>query len=78
MNYETIIYEKKDNIGVITFNRPERKNALSVKLLREIPQAAAEAENDDEVVVYRVPGYYRSRTEALLGAINRLARVVAK
>ena len=56
MNYETIIYEKKDNIGVITFNRPERKNALSVKLLREIPQAAAEAENDDEVVVVVLTG----------------------
>lgn len=56
MNFETLIYEKKDGIGVVTFNRPERRNALSVKLMTELRQVVAEAENDDTVAVLVMTG----------------------
>jgi enoyl-CoA hydratase len=56
MNLTTILYEKKDGVVVITLHRPERKNALSVELLRELPEAVAEAENDDEVAVVVLTG----------------------
>jgi enoyl-CoA hydratase/carnithine racemase len=56
MNYETLIYEKIDGVAVITLNRPEKKNALNVKLMTEIRLAAAEAENDDTVAVMLMTG----------------------
>ncbi|MBI4830624.1 MAG: enoyl-CoA hydratase, partial [Candidatus Lindowbacteria bacterium] len=39
MPYETIIYEKTDQIAVITLNRPEKLNALSPTLLKELHAA---------------------------------------
>lgn len=45
MSYETIKFEVRDgNIGVLTFNRPDALNALSVKLAEEFPLALNEAE----------------------------------
>jgi enoyl-CoA hydratase/carnithine racemase len=35
MDYRTISYEEKDRVGRITLNRPEKRNALSLELLRE-------------------------------------------
>ena len=36
-NYETVIYEKaEDKIYRLTLNRPEKLNALSQKLLKEL------------------------------------------
>ena len=56
MAYETIIYEKKEGIGIITFNRPEKRNNLSLQLLREVYQVLGEIENDDEVKVVIITG----------------------
>lgn len=36
MQYETIVYEEQDRIGIITLNRPEKRNALSLELLEEL------------------------------------------
>jgi enoyl-CoA hydratase/carnithine racemase len=36
MAYQHLIYEIKEEIGIITLNRPERRNALSIALLREL------------------------------------------
>ena len=33
---KTISYEKQDGIGIVTLNRPDRKNALSNELIREL------------------------------------------
>jgi 2-(1,2-epoxy-1,2-dihydrophenyl)acetyl-CoA isomerase len=44
MSYETIQLEmREDRVGVLTFNRPEALNALSVKLAQEFPLALDEA-----------------------------------
>lgn len=56
MAYETIIYDKKDGVGIITLNRPEKKNALSPKLMREVDQAFREAGLDPEVRVVIITG----------------------
>ena len=39
MNFENLIYEEKDKTAFITLNRPEVKNALSMKLSDEIVEA---------------------------------------
>ena len=36
MAYDYLLYDVKDGIGVVTLNRPERRNALSMALLEEL------------------------------------------
>jgi enoyl-CoA hydratase/carnithine racemase len=36
MKYENISFEFEDNIAVVTLNRPQRRNALSLSLMREL------------------------------------------
>jgi enoyl-CoA hydratase len=49
MEFETLIYEKDGGKARITLNRPEKLNALSFKLQRELNQALWEADNDTQV-----------------------------
>jgi enoyl-CoA hydratase/carnithine racemase len=49
MAFETIITGKDGPAYVITFNRPEKRNAISTVVMREMMEAAAEAEDDPEV-----------------------------
>jgi enoyl-CoA hydratase/carnithine racemase len=49
MDYETIRYQVEDRIATITFDRPDRLNALSPEMVRELRQAYAAAESDDDV-----------------------------
>lgn len=46
MNYQTLLYDLRDNIATITLNRPERMNALSLELLTELAQAVKQTEAD--------------------------------
>lgn len=54
--YQTLIYEKKENIGVLTINRPQRMNAISNELTSELKQLLDEIENDDELRVLVITG----------------------
>lgn len=49
--FETIIYEKQDNICVITLNRPDQLNALSPDVYRELYQACEDIDADDDIRV---------------------------
>ena len=51
MKYETIILERKDGIGYLTLNRPDRANTISLQLMRELVSAMEEVEADPD---YRV------------------------
>lgn len=44
-------YQKKDNISIITLNRPERLNAISVELGEDLTTACEKSESDPEVRV---------------------------
>lgn len=46
---EHIKVEKKKEIGIITLNRPEARNALNRKMLQELADALAELENDPQI-----------------------------
>ncbi|MDA8044295.1 MAG: enoyl-CoA hydratase/isomerase family protein [Actinomycetota bacterium] len=58
MSYETIVYEVDDRIATITFNRPERLNAVNHQMSMELRDAYLRAEADDEVwtLVVRATG----------------------
>ena len=47
MSYEFIKTDQVDRVAIITLNRPEVLNALSVGLTRELDQAITEIESDD-------------------------------
>jgi enoyl-CoA hydratase/carnithine racemase len=51
MPFEQIKYEKEKGIGIITLNRPEKLNAFTALMGREIIQALDQAEEDDEIRV---------------------------
>ena len=46
--FETINYSVADHIAQIQFNRPERHNALSYDLVRDLDSAFDAAEDDPE------------------------------
>ncbi|TET54061.1 MAG: enoyl-CoA hydratase, partial [Desulfobacteraceae bacterium] len=39
MSYETIIYEVKENIAIIRFNRPKALNAINETVIAEMKDA---------------------------------------
>ncbi len=57
-DYEFLLYEVSDRICTITFNRPDKRNALNTKLLEELDDAldVAEADDDVRVVIFKGAG----------------------
>ena len=60
MSYNTIIVEKKEHIATLTFNRPDRLNAMTGEMWDEINTAIAELDYDDEIRVLVVTGAGRA------------------
>lgn len=56
MAYENLLYEKRDRIGFITFNRPKVLNALNRKTMEELSDILASAREDNEVRVLILTG----------------------
>jgi enoyl-CoA hydratase len=56
MAYENLLYEKRDHIGFITFNRPKVLNALNRKTMEELNHILIGAREDDEVRVLILTG----------------------
>ena len=56
MSYETIIYERRDRVALITLNRPAKLNAWTVQLRDEIVAAIAKANDDAGVGAIVVTG----------------------
>ena len=49
MNLETVKYEKKDSVALITFNRPEVRNAFNAKMTEDILEALRTAKDEKSV-----------------------------
>jgi enoyl-CoA hydratase len=56
MVYENILYEKKDGIAYITFNRPKVLNALNRKTVEELHHSLIDARDDSSVRVLILAG----------------------
>jgi enoyl-CoA hydratase len=73
MNYETILYEVRDAIAYITFNRPKVLNALNRQTMQELLIALGAAKLDDTVRVVILTG--AGEKAFIAGAdINELAQ----
>jgi enoyl-CoA hydratase len=49
MAYDTILFEQRGRVGIITLNRPEARNAINAKLISELNQALDACERDEGV-----------------------------
>ena len=47
--FTDIIYEKRDNIALITFNRPEKLNPLRIQTRTELKEAFLKCNEDDDI-----------------------------
>jgi len=56
MSYQEIIYEKENELAIITFNRPQVRNALNYLAINEALEAASDADADDSVKVLILTG----------------------
>jgi len=56
MHYEQILYNIEDGIATITLNRPDRLNAWTRVIAREVMNAAHRAEDDDNVSIIILTG----------------------
>jgi enoyl-CoA hydratase len=56
MAYENLLFEKRDRIGFITFNRPKVLNALNRKTMEELRDILIAAREDEEVRVLILTG----------------------
>ncbi|HVH18985.1 MAG TPA: enoyl-CoA hydratase-related protein [Myxococcota bacterium] len=60
MKFETIRYEVEDRIATITFDRPDKLNAVSPQMVQELRAAYAAVESDDAVWIAIVTGSGRA------------------
>ena len=60
MAFQTIIYEKRDSVGYLTLNRPEKMNALTAQLMSEFRECLEAIDDDSEVRVVILTGAGRA------------------
>ena len=56
MDYENILYTVEAPMALVTINRPEKHNAISLSTLAELQDAVAAAEADSDVAVLTITG----------------------
>jgi enoyl-CoA hydratase len=60
MSYQTLLFDQDAGVATITFNRPDRLNALNQELLGEFREAVDRASRDPEVRVLLLTGSGRA------------------
>jgi len=56
MPYELLLCERGDKVAIVTLNRPDKRNALSIALRNEIDHCLGELADDDGVSVVVITG----------------------
>jgi len=54
--YETLLFERRERVGFITINRPDKRNALNIKTREEGAALFDQLRNDDSVGVVVITG----------------------
>ena len=65
VNFETIIYEKKDGVGIIRLNRPERMNAVIEQMYKDLQSVLVKAGSDNEVKVLVLTGSFLKKGDKI-------------
>lgn len=60
MSFQTLIIDRHDNVGLITFNRPKALNALCAELIDELGVALSDFEADDDIGCIVITGSEKS------------------
>lgn len=60
MAQETVLYQREENIGLITLNRPERLNAINGALLTDLIRQLQQAKADEEAACLILTGAGRA------------------
>jgi len=60
MDFECLIYEKKENIAIIKLNRPKVLNAMNKQLWLDLQQALADTIDDEKIRVLIITGEGRA------------------
>ena len=60
MELETLLFSKKDAVGIITLNRPQQMNTLNGKMLEELNEVLVACENDLSVAALVITGGVKS------------------
>jgi len=55
-SYETLLFEKHERVGIITINRPDKRNALNIKTREEGATLLDELRNDASINVVVITG----------------------
>ncbi|MBE0480799.1 MAG: enoyl-CoA hydratase/isomerase family protein [Dehalococcoidia bacterium] len=55
-DYETILFEEKDGVAVLTMHRPEKMNACNLRMFQEIDHALARAGDNDNIRAVIITG----------------------
>src|SRR5689334_24449820 len=59
MSFETILFDKREHVAIITLNRPDRLNAISTDLRSEVAAAVKDAHDDDGIRALVITGVGR-------------------
>jgi enoyl-CoA hydratase len=60
MSYNTVLFDVEDGVATLTFNRPEKLNALNGEMLRELAQVFDRVRDDPEIRVLILTGRGRA------------------
>lgn len=76
--YKNILVEKKDRVATVTFNRPDKMNALTPQMQQELMQAFDELNADDDITVVILTGAGRAfcagfDMDTILGNISAIS-----
>lgn len=55
-SFETLLFERRERVGIITINRPDKRNALNIKTREEGATLLDELRNDQAIVVVVITG----------------------
>jgi 2-(1,2-epoxy-1,2-dihydrophenyl)acetyl-CoA isomerase len=56
MGYDTLTYEVRDTVAVVTMNRPEKRNALDIPMREELSQVVMTMRNDESLTAAILTG----------------------
>jgi len=80
MNYKTLLLDIKENVALITLNRPDKLNALNAQTVNDLDTVFDELKDNDEVYVIILTGSGEKAfvAGADISELNKLDMITAK